>query len=309
MPVFVIILLGYGLGHTRLFSEQDARVLIGFVWYIAIPALLFRSLASRSLPSTDELLIVVAYYVSLYLVYMAALLIARLYGQSPEERPVFAFVVCFGNGGFLGIPLLGAAFGDEGVRMLLIILSFHTLTLLPVSTMLLERARNSDASLKKLLIKTFRDVRENPIIISLFIGLSWSALNLPFPIWLDRITELPAAAASPVGLFAAGLSLTGVRLGGDLKHALTMVSMKLLLLPVLVFVVSRFGFGLPDLWVGTATITAALPSGMVSYSFATKHDVGARRAASAVLISTGLSVLTLSVLLIMLDVGQVSSAS
>ena len=302
-PVFVIILLGYGLGHTRLFGEKDARVLIGFVWYVAIPALLFRALAPRELPSTDELLIVVAYYLSLYLIYSLALLTARLYGQSAEERPVFAFVVCFGNGGFLGIPLLGAAFGDEGVRMLLIILSFHTMTLLPISTILLERAKNQDASVTSLLSRTFHEVRENPIIISLFVGLSWSALGLPFPLWLDRVTALPAGAAAPVGLFAAGLSMTGVRVAGDLKHVFTMVGMKLIALPLLVFAVSKYGFGLPDLWVGTATITAALPSGMVAYSFATKHDVGTRRAASAVLISTGFAVLTLSVLLVLLDIG------
>ena len=76
-PVFVIILLGYGLGHTRLFEERDARVLIGFVWYVAIPALLFRALAPQDLPSVSELLIVIAYYLSLYLLYGAALLIAR----------------------------------------------------------------------------------------------------------------------------------------------------------------------------------------------------------------------------------------
>lgn len=301
-PVFVIILLGYGLGHTPLFKDGDAKVIISFVWYVAIPALLFRALAPRELPTIDELNITVAYYLSLYGVYILALLVACLFKQTKPERPVFAFVVCFGNGGFLGIPLLDAAYGDEGVRMLLIILSFHTLTLLPISTILIERSLmgEGEGSIAK---RTFDQVKQNPIILSLFAGLLWSALDLPFPLWLDRVTALPAGAAAPAGLFAAGLSMMGVKIAGDLKQSLTMVAMKLILLPASVFAVSKFIFGLPDVWVGTATITAALPSGMVAYSFATKYDVGVRRAASAVLLSTGAAVITLTAVMVMLGVG------
>ena len=83
-----------------------------------------------------------------------------------------------------------------------------------------------------------------------------------------------------------------------------MVVLKLVALPALVFVVARYGIGLPDVWVGTATLTAALPTGMVPYSFATKYGVAPRRAASAILISTGAGVFTLSAVLILLGVGR-----
>jgi len=49
---------------------------------------------------------------------------------------------------------------------------------------------------------------------------------------------------------------------------------------------------------------AALPSGMVAYSFATQYQVGARRAATAVLISTGVSAVTLSAALLLLQIGE-----
>ena len=305
-PVFLLILLGYGLGHTRLFGERDAKVLINFVWYVAIPALLFRALAPQDLPDPAELIVVAAYYLSLYTVYGLALVAARLFGQTPEERPVTAFVVCFGNGAFLGIPLMEAAYGEEGVRVLLIILSFHTLTLLPVSTLLVQRAQGAAEGAAGgtggVLKKTFDQVRQNPIIVSLFVGLGWAAADLPFPYWLDRITALPAGAAAPAGLFAAGLSMTGVRVAGDLKQSLTMVTLKLIALPSLVYTVSHFVFALPSLWVGTATLAAALPSGMVAYSFATQYNIAPRRAASAVLLSTGTAIFTLSALLILLGV-------
>lgn len=302
-PVFLVIFLGFFLGKTPLFGEQDAAVLIRFVWYVGIPALLFRTLAPRELPGAEEFLIVAAYYLSLYGVYGLALLVARLFGQPPIERPVFAFVTCFGNGAFLGIPLLEATYGEEGVRLLMTILSFHTLTLLPLSTVLLERARSRGTSAPSILSQTFKDLRDNPIIITLIIGLSWAALGLPFPYWLDRVLNFPAAAAAPVALFAVGLSMSNVVLAGDIKQSATIAFLKLFVLPGLVYTLSRFVFQLPDVWVGTATITAALPAGMVAYSFATRYNVAVRRAASAVLISTGTAVISLSALLLFLGVG------
>ena len=53
-------------------------------------------------------------------------------------------------------------------------------------------------------------------------------------------------------------------------------------------------------------VTMALPSGMIPYSFATKYGIGARRAATTVLVSTALSAFTLSVILYLLQAGGLS---
>ncbi|TNE67909.1 MAG: AEC family transporter [Alphaproteobacteria bacterium] len=299
-PVFLLMILGFGFGKTRLFPEGASSVLISFVWYVAIPALLFRSLAPRHLPEADELLFVGGYYSAMYSVYVLAFLIARYaFGLTVAERGIFALSCCFINGGFVGIPILQGAYGDEGVRLLLMLLSFHSLTLLPITTIIVERGKAGGGGSKGgILLKTFQSIRQNPIIIALVVGLTWSALQLPFPRWLDRLAELPAQAASPVGLFAAGLALANVRIAGDLVQAGTAVFLKLLLMPVAVFAMTRFVFGLPDLWVGAATLVAALPTGMIPYSFATLHGVGARRAASTIMISTGLSAFTITTILL-----------
>jgi len=303
-PVFLIMMLGYGLGQTRLFPEGASSILITFVWYVAIPALMFRALAPKALPSVHELLFVGTYYGCLYLVYLLALLLTRrLFGLSKAEQGVFALTSCFANGGFIGIPILEGAYGPEGVRLLLVLLSFHTLTLIPVTTFIVERTLRPDNEGPGLLARTFSSVGQNPILIALLAGLTWSALSLPFPYWLDKLLELPASSAAPVGLFAAGLALSGVRISGNLGHSVLSVMLKLFLLPGLVFSVAHVGLALPSIWVGVATLMAALPSGMVAYSFATQYGVGSRRAATAVLISTGVSAVTLSIVLLLLKNG------
>ncbi len=78
-PLFIIMLLSFVLGKTNVFPEGSgaAKSLSTFVWYVAIPALIFKLLATKNFPTIDEFQIVVAYYSVLLLVYfISALLIA-----------------------------------------------------------------------------------------------------------------------------------------------------------------------------------------------------------------------------------------
>lgn len=303
-PVFLIMILGYGLGKTSLFPDGTSAILITFVWYVAIPALMFRSLAPKDLPQPDELLFVAAYYISLYIVYAISYWLSRLsFNLNSAEGGIFALATCFANGVFVGIPVMEGMYGDEGVRLLLILLSFHSMTLLPVTTVILERALDKPDAEGSVAGRIADSILHNPILIALAVGLSWSALSLPYPHWLDRLMELPGQAASPVGLFAAGLALSNVRIAGNLTHASLAIFLKLLLLPIIVYLCSRHVFDLPDMWVGTATIMAALPSGMIGYSYASQYGVGARRAATTVLLSTALSAISLSLVLILFQTG------
>ncbi|MBL4640047.1 MAG: AEC family transporter, partial [Kordiimonadaceae bacterium] len=163
-PVFLIMMLGYGLGKTELFPENASGVLITFVWYVAIPALMLRSLAPNDLPDANELLLVGSYYGALYLVYGATYFSSRrLFGLNQAEGGIFALSTCFANGAFLGIPIIEGVYGEEGVRLLLILLSFHSLTLLPITTVIVETAqgKSSEGSVAGRILSS---IWHNPII-------------------------------------------------------------------------------------------------------------------------------------------------
>lgn len=299
-PVFLIMLVGFALGKTRLFPAGSSGILIAFVWYVAIPALMFRSVAPATLPQADELLLVFGYYSALLALYSLAVLVSRfVFKLSAAEQGVFALSSCFANGGFIGIPILEGAFGPEGVRLLLVILSFHSLTLLTITTIIAERANRIPGG-PGVMRKTVASLGQNPLLLALVSGLSWSALGLPFPEWLDRVLALPAQSAAPTGLFAAGVAIAGFKIAGDLKQAIIAVAFKLALLPLLVFTTTHVVLSLPDLWVGVATLTAALPTGMVAYTFGEQYGIGSRRAATTVVIGTATSIVTLASLLIWL---------
>lgn len=327
-PVFAIIFLGIVMGRTALFADagqqkkqvsdktdhsQDSTdtrrdhisaSLIRYVNYVAIPALLVRSLAQRDLPEASEFMLLLGYYGGMYLIFALTLfLIAPGLKQTKPEAVISALTACFANIGFVGLPIAEAALGDEGVRLFLVIMSFHSLTLVPVTFALLSRyqkAKNNVGGQKPSPFTVVAILKSNPVLIALAVGISWSALSLPFPEWLDRIFSLPAQSAAPVGLFAGGLVLSRISLKGDLKQIMMLSAIKLVLVPASVWGISRHVLSLPDIYVHVAVLLAALPAGLIPYMIAADQKIAPRRAASTLLVTACLAPFSLTAILLLI---------
>jgi len=78
---------------------------------------------------------------------------------------------------------------------------------------------------------------------------------------------------------------------------------KLLVMPVMAYLVGRYVFDLPLQWLGVVTLFAALPAGLIPYTFALKEKLAPRRVASMILISITLAPITLFIAMWFLGVG------
>lgn len=296
-PVFAMMFLGYSLGWTRFFPPDAARALMRFVWYVAIPALLFKSLAGKGVPASSEVIALVGYYVALYGVYVLTVLVLLLFFKvKGAENAMLTLTAVFSNGGFIGIPVIESAFGEEGLHILLLILSFHSMTLVPLTTFFVVRDQQRGSNALSVLWQSFKGVIQSPLILALLAGMTVSVMGWQIPSVIDRFLAMPADAAAPCGLFAAGAALARVRLQGDLAPALFLSVVKLAILPISIYAFGVYVFNLPTLWVTVATIFASMPTGAVAYSMAENYGMAPRRAASVVLISTGFSMISLSLI-------------
>jgi len=177
-PLFIIMLLGFALGKINVFPEGSgaASSLSTFVWYIAIPALIFKLLATRSFPGSEEFEMVMGYYIMLYLFYFtSAFLVAPWLNYKKAGYGIFAFSCTYGNLGFIGIPLIQGIYGEEGLRILLMLISFHMATLLPITSFMTELARQDAGRPLKILSNAMTDSVKNPVVVSLIVSLAWAA--------------------------------------------------------------------------------------------------------------------------------------
>jgi predicted permease len=91
------------------------------------------------------------------------------------------------------------------------------------------------------------------------------------------------------------------RIAGNLGPAAVMVASKLFLHPLVVWLLVGQLLDLEPFWVQAAVIFAACPVGANVFIFAQHYEAGVEAASSAIVISTGLAMITISALLLILQ--------
>lgn len=308
VPVFGTVLVGWLIGRSKLLSPEGLRGLTNVTFYALFPALLFRSMSNVRIGALSFEILFVFFGTSL-LLFFASLPLARLLGMKLGEGTVFALSSVFSNGVGIGIPFISYAFGEAGLVPLLMIISMNSLVMLTLASFLIEvgQQTSSRESLLGKLGGAVAKMLKHPVIPSIFAGLFWGELchlipGLGTPVVIDRILQALATAAPPCGLIMAGASLAHVGLRAHWQVASVATVLKLAVMPLVVWVSGRWLFHLDPLWLTVATLNAAMPAGANVYLIAQLYRTGVGLATNAVVLSTGLSVVTLSATLLLLGV-------
>ncbi len=304
-PIFGVVLAGYAMARGRLLSPEGVRGISDFVFYAAIPALLFRTMASAPVPGGADLALVATYLLACVLVFGASMLATGvLFRDGVPERAVLAMGAAFSNSVQLGIPLVLQVFGDAGLVQLMLIVSFHSATLITLATVVIESGRaggrphrSLGRSLGRSLALAARSIATNPIILAIFAGLGCSAAGWSLPGPADRFVALIGAGGASAALFAMGASLAQFKLGGHLSESAVVTVLKLVALPAVTWLLGRFVFALAPLPLAVATVCAALPSGVNVFILAQRYGVAVERSVNLIVLSTLASLVSVSLLL------------
>lgn len=298
-PLFALVACGYVAGYARLINEAGIDGITNFVFYVAVPVLLFRSLARSDLLDPAALNIIFAYYGGVFSVFILACLIGRVFFHLPiEEQAIMGMGACYSNTIFFGIPIVYTAYGEEAIFPLLIIITFNGLFLYPLIIFIISLGRREQGLAR--LKAAVQAMLRNPLVISVIIGSIWSLNGWGLSGAVDGFAKFLSSATAPAALFALGASLTVYRVAGSITESLVGVFLKLFILPLIVWYLAGAVFVLPPLWVAALTITAAVPSGANVYLTAQAYGVYIARASSVILIGTVVSIVSVSALLAVL---------
>jgi malonate transporter len=295
LPVFALIGLGRLAAWRRLLPERAGDALTAFIFLFALPPLLFRSVAGSGgiafAPALPFML------VALGLFALGAVLSRKGLREDLATAGVFGLNCSFGNSVMMGVPVIEAAFGRAGLAELLAIIAFHSAVLFPVATATVEAGLNARIATRRLLRATVLSLARNPIMIAIALGFAVTLIGLPIPRPLARLLDLLGGSAAPVALFCLGLGLPATPKLADLRPIALSTAIKNVLMPALMFLAAR-AFGLSPLATAVATVTAAMPTGANAFMVASRYATAVERSASAVLISTAVSLPVLSLLLV-----------
>jgi malonate transporter len=301
VPLFAVIFLGFFAGRANFLGEAGVRGLGAFVFNFAIPPHVFRLMAETELDRITEWGFLGGYFLAQAVVFLTGATIGRSdFGMRTAEMTIQAFGSAFSNGVMLALPLLLWLYGDAGGVPALLIITLDVIVFSSVTVLLELGRRRAGSAGWRVVAQAARSVLVNPIIMATVLGILYSLSGLALPQVVDQTLSFLGQAAAPSALFALGASLSLRRIGGSLGPAAAMVAAKLALHPLLAWLAFAWLLGLDPLWVNAGVIFAACPVGLNVYVFAQHYEVAIETASSAILISTGLAMLTITALLLLL---------
>ena len=238
-PLFLLILLGYGLMRGLGWPRSMSDNLTQFLFTAALPAMLFRMMSDFStLPPVDARLLI-AFFGSCLIVFAIGRLIAWKYFKlDGVSQSVFALGGIFSNNVLLGIPLAKMVLGDAALPSVALVLVFNSLTLWTLVTVSIEWARHGEFSLRGF-AKTIRAVLTNPIVAGIISGSLFGLSGLPVPELIDTPLRMLGQAAAPIALIALGMGLAEYRIQAAWRLSLSISAIKLLLQPLVVWSLAR----------------------------------------------------------------------
>lgn len=298
LPVFIIIGFGYLAAWRRLFSEVAVDGLMRFAQNFAVPVLLFTNVARLDMAENFNPGMWAAFYTGAFTSYFIGWALAlRWLKRSPEDAVAIGFCCLFSNSLLLGIPIMERAYGSEAIAGNLAIIAIHSplLYTFGITMMEIARARGQSLSAGRIALRALSGVLHTPLIIGILCGvvmnfLLQAGLVMPEGFW--AATEMMARAALPAALFGLGGVLYRYRPEGDGKAIAICCVASLVVHPTITWTLGQL-FHLPTGALRSAVITASMAPGVNAYLFASIYNTAKRVAASTVLVSTVLSILSI----------------
>lgn len=290
-PLFLLILLGYGLARSGKWPVQLADALTRFAYVVAMPAMLFRMMSDFSrLPPVDVRLLLAFFGGCLIVFAIGRLIAATLFHLDGVAQSVFALGGVFSNNVMLGVAIAKTTLGDAALPTVSLILVFNALILWTLVTLSVEWARHGEFSLRGF-GKTARGVLTNPIVASILAGTLWGFVALPLPTFIDAPLAMLGQSAVPLSLVALGMSLARYPIRDGIVQSTAICAVKLTVQPLVVWLLAR-ALGLPPLETQVVTMLASLAIGINVYMMAQQFRALQGEVATALVLSTLLSAFT-----------------
>ncbi|MCP8941127.1 AEC family transporter [Alsobacter sp. SYSU M60028] len=296
LPVFGLIVLGFAARLSGLVTDRAGEGLSEFVFAIAVPALIFKTLTAAAIPAVQPWGYWLAYFSGVAIVWTIGTVVARRwFGVDPAGGVVAGFCSAQANTVFVGVPLILEAYGREGAVPLFLLIAIHLPIMVTVGSILTE---GRGANLPRLA----RQLATNPLLVAIVVSVAVRLADAALPGPLQAMVDLLGSAASPCALFAMGIALKRYGFGRQIELAGVVTALKLILHPALVYLFAMHVFSMPPVWAGVAVLFATAPCGLNAYLFAERYKSGVALTASAISLSTIASVVTTTVWLTILGV-------
>lgn len=295
LPVFLMIFIGWLIVATRYLKPEAGVALSEFVFKLAVPVLIFRTLAQAEFHGAFPLRLWIAYFSGVAVTWSVGHLVAsKLFRTDQRTATVTGVSSAFANTVFVGLPLVERTVGDEGLVAISILIAIHLPVMMIASSLLIERAERRDigkapVSWFELLRYLGLNLSRNPLVFGVLGGIAWNLLDIPLAGVPKLVADQLSAIAGPAALVSLGMAMRRYGAGGNIPMASAATVLKLFLLPFCVMIFSHL-LGLSREWQAALVLTASVPTGVNAWLIAAQFRTAESLAATTITMTTAIGV-------------------
>jgi len=297
LPIFLMILIGWAVVASGYLKPEAGIALSEFVFKLAVPVLIFRTLAEADFHGAFPVRLWIAYFAGVAVTWTVGHVMAsQLFGTDQRTATVAGVSAAFANNVFIGLPLVDRLVGPKGMVAVSILLAVHLPIMMVASSLLIERAERRDIGKQSegwyaLFRYLGLNLSRNPLVFGVLGGILWHFSGIPLTGVPKIVADQLAAVAAPAALLSLGMAMRRYGLGGNAALASSSSVLKLFLLPACVLVFAKL-LGLSREWQAALVLTSSVPTGINAWLIAAQFRTAEKLAASTITLTTGFGVLT-----------------
>lgn len=299
IPIFLLILLGWYARQRGFMPAEFLGPANRLVFYLAIPAMIFRSISKSSLKSEFHPGVLGVTLAAVVMVYLMAWWCCNLLRPVRKKRGTFIQSVSHGNLGYIGLAVAFYYLGEGGLVRASLVAGFMMILQNTLAVIALQV--NSPGSIGDHKSLDFgMKIMGNPVIISALGGMAFSASGITMPLVVDRTLQLVSQMALPLALLVIGASLSF----GLIRRETVLVTISGMLKLIMLPAIGWGGFTLLSISPGEylpALILLASPTATIVYVMGSEMQGDPDLATAAISMSTLASALTFSIWLNMMS--------
>lgn len=252
--LFLCLFIGIVIQRINNFPKNTAIVLNQYILYVALPAMALYYLPKIKL-SWELLLPASIAWITFGLSFLLFSYLGKVNNWSKKLTGCLIITSGLGNTSFVGIPVVQALYGDEGLNTLIIIdlpgtfVALSTVGVL-IATMYSNQKGTNDSIVKK--IFSF------PPLLAFLVGLLMVIFQIDFPEALSDTFKQLSATVSPIALISVGYQLKFKTYGRHFKFLFLGLTYQLIIVPLIILGLFYFVLGKTDLATKVCIIEAAM---------------------------------------------------
>ncbi|WIB26962.1 AEC family transporter [Curtobacterium sp. MCSS17_015] len=279
----VVIATGYGVGRAGLLGPHAQFVMSRLAFFVLMPCLLFHTIATADVATLFSPMLAVSALTALSVAVVTAVVFALVLRRPLPTTTVGALAASYSNANNIGLPVAVYVLGQATAVVPVIMLQLVVMA--PIALTVLDAATASGGGWRRRVLGPV----SNPLIIASLLGLVCSVTQLTLPEPVLEPFALVGGAAVPLVLLSFGMSLHGsapLRDPAIRLDVLLATVGKLLVMPVVAFLLARYAFGLDAEHVFVSTVLAGLPAAQNVFNYAQRYDAAVPVARGVVLLTT-----------------------